>query len=195
MCICIPHSRSFIEMVSRLRIFYFSSLLIVLSFTFVTSFLPKDHTTSTTGLLYNNKSQQKKKYVTSALLLTNEESSRVIQSIESTTTNNQKQVETSTSLNLINGLDQSSSELNALLNKMPLTDKYSILIESYAKELSQSFPKKSENFQLIESLYSEMVEKAVIPTDKATFSFLNAASLFCNSAQLGQSIQLIKSGL
>jgi len=185
-------------MVSRLRIFYFSSLLIVLSFTFVTSFLPKDHTTSTTGLLYNNKSQQKKKYVTSALLLTNEESSRVIQSIESTTTNNQKQVETSTSLNLINGLDQSSSssssELNALLNKMPLADKYSILIESYAKELSQSFPKKSENFQLIESLYSEMVEKAVTPTDKATFSFLNAASLFCNSAQLGQSIQLIKSG-
>lgn len=118
----------------------------------------------------------------------------VAQTIE--TSNVQKQSEAS--LVPTNALDSStssvSSELNALLNKMPLTEKYSILIESYSKELSQSFPKKSENFQLIESLYSEMVEKAVVPTEKSTFSFLNAASLFCNSVQLGQSIQLIKSG-
>lgn len=155
--------------------------LAVLSVNLVSSYIHKD------TLSFSLQQHNKRKYFVTLLLAKSEGTN-----IQPVQTSNQKQQETS--LSSINALESSTPELNALLNNMPLADKYSILIESYAKDLSQSFPKKSENFALIESLYSEMIEKSIAPTEKATFSFLNAASLFCNPAQLGQSIQLIKSG-
>lgn len=97
--------------------------------------------------------------------------------------------------------DNIAPELTSLLSDMPLQEKYSILIESFTKKLSQTKSnsnlenkKNQEVFSSIKSLYAEMISQGILPTPQSNLNLLNAAALLFNTATLGLIIQLLKSG-
>jgi hypothetical protein len=103
-----------------------------------------------------------------------------------------------------------TQELNTRLDTMPVAEKYTLLIDSYTKDIlnakSNDFKDSKNNkifskiqlMESIEALYAEMAQQpAVFKTDaltKATASLLTSASFFFNTVQLGQALQLAKAG-
>jgi hypothetical protein len=101
-------------------------------------------------------------------------------------TNNQKVTET--------GLTIFTPQLDNALKDLSIEQKYSLLIDAAARNFSQSSVKNENSLDSIISLYSEMIIQYLTPTKKATYSLLNAASQNYNIPQLGQVMQLLKSG-
>ena len=94
-----------------------------------------------------------------------------------------------------------TQELNSRLDTMPIAEKYTLLIESYTKDIliSKKYEiNKEQLMESIESLYTEMAQQPSVFKseflDKATSSLLTSASFFFNTIQLGQAIQLAKAG-
>jgi hypothetical protein len=85
-------------------------------------------------------------------------------------------------------------ELNTLLEKMPLNEKYSLLLQSYATNILESKAKDLQLFDKMEALYNEMVRKAIAPDVKGSTSFLDAAAAFCRVDKITTALRLMKAG-
>lgn len=83
------------------------------------------------------------------------------------------------------------SELGAMLDKLPLEEKYAMMIQSYATGiLDKKIRGDGSTMDSIESLYIEMLSSSVRPTQQTSQNLIDAASTFCNSAKLGRALQL-----
>lgn len=86
---------------------------------------------------------------------------------------------------------QKVSELGAMLDKLPLDEKYAMMIQSYATGiLDKTNRGDGSTMDSIESLYIEMLSSSVRPTQQTSQNLIDAASTFCNSAKLGRALQL-----
>lgn len=88
----------------------------------------------------------------------------------------------------------SGPELDSLLQNMAPSEKYALLIQSYATSILESSSKNATTIKMMESLFAEMVLKSIEPPQKASESMLTAAASFRSSLQLGRSVQLAKAG-
>ena len=88
-----------------------------------------------------------------------------------------------------------SAQLRTLLESMPLTDKYSLLLQSYAGSImDRSASDTATVLKTMESLYTEMLCLSIKPGEASARSMLNAASAFCNSEKLAEVMQVVKAG-
>jgi len=86
------------------------------------------------------------------------------------------------------------TELNSLLDKMPINEKYSILLQSYATKILESNKKDASLLDKMESLYNEMIQKRISPEGKGSSGFLDAAASFCSVDKLSRALRLMKAG-
>ena len=84
--------------------------------------------------------------------------------------------------------------LNNLLENMPLPEKYALLLQSYATNIMDSTNRTAEAMNTMETLFTEMLGKSILPSEKSSKLLIDAASTFCNSIKLGKSLQLSKAG-
>ena len=82
--------------------------------------------------------------------------------------------------------------LNNLLENMPLPEKYALLLQSYATNIMDSTNRTVEAMNTMETLFTEMLGKSILPSEKSSKLLIDAASTFCNSIKLGKSLQLSK---
>lgn len=88
------------------------------------------------------------------------------------------------------------SKLAMLLETMSETEKYDILIQSYGANILESSNKNITELKTMTSLFAEMLQKAIQPSERATKSLLDAASKFGSCDKVGRALQLSKaSGL
>jgi hypothetical protein len=79
-----------------------------------------------------------------------------------------------------------------MLDSMPMSEKYALLIQSYAGKVLEGQQRDGAALTTIESLYVEMLAGGNRPTEKTSQLYLDAASAFCSSATLGRALQLGK---
>jgi len=84
------------------------------------------------------------------------------------------------------------TELTSMLDSMPMSEKYALLIQSYAGKVLEGQQRDGAALTTIESLYVEMLAGGTRPTEKTSQLYLDAASAFCSSATLGRALQLGK---
>lgn len=78
-----------------------------------------------------------------------------------------------------------------MLDKLPLEDKYAMMIQSYATGILDKTKRgDGSTMDSMESLYIEMLSSSVRPTQRTSQNLIDAASTFCNSAKLGRALQL-----
>jgi hypothetical protein len=87
-----------------------------------------------------------------------------------------------------------TNQLTSLLENMPLAEKYSLLLKSYASNIIDNSNRNATTLSTMESLFNEMVQKAIVPDIAASQSLIDAASTFCSSAKMGGVLQLSKAG-
>lgn len=88
-----------------------------------------------------------------------------------------------------------TAQLKTLMEKMPLEEKYSLLLQSYASSvMERSADDSAKVLKTMESLYTEMLCLSIKPGEKSARSMLNAAATFCNSEKLAEVMQLVKAG-
>ena len=88
-----------------------------------------------------------------------------------------------------------SSNLNKIFENISVEEKYSILLETYSKELceEQSFDKRSQLFSTIDTLYSEFVQISPNLSTKPSYSYINAASQLSDSILFSNALQVARS--
>ncbi len=90
---------------------------------------------------------------------------------------------------------RSTQQLRTLIESMPLDEKYSLLLQSYATNIMErtlSAADSEATMKTMESLYAEMLAQAVSPPDKASRAMLDAAAVLCDTEQLSRVLQLTK---
>lgn len=88
-----------------------------------------------------------------------------------------------------------TAQLKTLMEKMPLEEKYSLLLQSYASSvMERSAEDSGKVLKTMESLYTEMLRLSIKPSESSARSMLNAAATFCSSETLAEVMQLIKAG-
>ena len=90
------------------------------------------------------------------------------------------------------GESSKASELTSMLESMPTSEKYSLLIQSYANKILSDPNRNATLLSTMESLYIEMIAGGSRPTDKSSELLITASSSFCNSAKLGRALQLTR---
>ena len=84
--------------------------------------------------------------------------------------------------------------VNVLLENMPLAEKYSLLLQSYATNIIDDSNRSVAALDTMDSLYAEMISKSIAPSEKSSKLLIDASSTFCSSMKLGKSLQLAKAG-
>lgn len=84
--------------------------------------------------------------------------------------------------------------LNVLLENMPIAEKYSLLLQSYAANIIDDSNRTLAALDTMDSLFAEMISKSIAPTEKSSKLLIDASSTFCSSIKLGKSLQLAKAG-
>ena len=84
--------------------------------------------------------------------------------------------------------------IEKILDNMPVAEKYSILLQSYASNIMDNTNRTAAAMSTMEALYMEMLTSSVTPTVKSSKLLIDAASTFSNSIKLGKSLQLSKAG-
>ena len=90
---------------------------------------------------------------------------------------------------------ESITNLNKIFDNISLEEKYSILLETYSKELNdeQSFDKRSQLFSTMDTLYSELVQISPNLSTKPSYSYINAASQLSDSILFSNALQVARS--
>ena len=90
---------------------------------------------------------------------------------------------------------ESITNLNKIFENISVEEKYSILLETYSKELNdeQSFDKRSQLFSTIDTLYSEFVQISPNLSTKPSYSYINAASQLSDSMLFSNALQVARS--
>ena len=91
-------------------------------------------------------------------------------------------------------LQVAEASLNVLLENMPLAEKYSVLLQSYATDIIDNSNRTIAALDTMDSLFTEMLSKSIAPSEKASKLMIDASSTFCSSIKLGKSLQLAKAG-
>lgn len=84
--------------------------------------------------------------------------------------------------------------LNVLLDNMPIAEKYSLLLQSYASNIIDNSNRTIAALDTMDSLFTEMLSKSIAPSEKSSKLLIDASSTFCSSIKLGKSLQLAKAG-
>lgn len=87
-----------------------------------------------------------------------------------------------------------TNEVDVLLEKMPLSDKYSLLLQSYGSRLLDTGSRDNALMEKMDTLLLEMMKKSLSPDDKSIEYFISAAASFCNVQRISQTIKLLKRG-
>ncbi len=85
-------------------------------------------------------------------------------------------------------------ELNALIEKMPNNEKYSLLLQSYSNIILESKIKDKNILTKMESLFDEMVSESIEPDKKSCTKLFDAAAAFCSVETLGKTLRSLKAG-
>ena len=102
--------------------------------------------------------------------------------------------------NEIDTLDKiAKSDQNALtsmLESLPDAEKYGLLIQSISSQIIEdgSRKKNSSDFMQMEDLYSEMIGKAITPSERSSQQLINAACTFYDCNIIGKALSLVKRG-
>ena len=90
---------------------------------------------------------------------------------------------------------ESITNLNKIFDNISVEEKYSILLETFSKELNeeQSFDKRSQLFSTIDTLYSEFVQISPNLSTKPSYSYINAASQLSDSILFSNALQVARS--
>eukprot|EP01038_Epipyxis_sp_PR26KG_P005444 gene5444-7537_t len=92
--------------------------------------------------------------------------------------------------------DKSGADLTALLENMPINEKYTLLLQSYCKKiLEMKSPTAESSKDLVrkmDTLYYEMIQKSIPPEKSASQSLLDASASFCNVDIIGKALRLGK---
>ena len=86
------------------------------------------------------------------------------------------------------------ASLNVLLENMPVAEKYSLLLQSYASNIIDNSNRTIAALDIMDSLFTEMLSKSIAPSEKSSKLLIDASSTFCSSIKLGKSLQLVKAG-
>ena len=85
-------------------------------------------------------------------------------------------------------------ELNALIEKMPNNEKYSLLLQSYSNIILESKIKDKSVLAKMESLFDEMVRETIQPDRKSCTRLFDAAAAFCSVETLSRTLRSLKAG-
>jgi hypothetical protein len=88
----------------------------------------------------------------------------------------------------------SDSELNKMLDSLPIDEKYSLLLQSYANKILGEKNLDLELISKMESLYYEMLQKFIQPDIKGSQLLIDASSAFCNIEIITKTLRLLKAG-
>ena len=86
------------------------------------------------------------------------------------------------------------ASLNILLENMPIAEKYSLLLQSYATNIIDNSNRTTAALETMDLLFTEMLSKSIAPSEKSSKLLIDASSTFCSSIKLGKSLQLAKAG-
>ncbi len=98
------------------------------------------------------------------------------------------------------GIVENSNQnaLTSMLDSLPETEKYGLLIQSISSQIIEDKDnnrKKSPNdFDQMESLYIEMINKSIKPSDRSSQQVINAACTFYDCNIIGKALNLMKQG-
>jgi hypothetical protein len=90
-----------------------------------------------------------------------------------------------------------TNQLKTLMEKMPLDEKYALLLQSYAGSIMDrgaAADSADKVFKSMESLYTEMLCLSIRPSEGCARSMLNAGATFLSSEKLAEVLQLVKAG-
>lgn len=91
-------------------------------------------------------------------------------------------------------LQVADASLNSLLENMPIAEKYSLLLQSYATNIIDNSNRTAAALDTMDLLFTEMLSKSIAPSEKSSKLLIDASSTFCSSIKLGKSLQLAKAG-
>ena len=91
-------------------------------------------------------------------------------------------------------LQVADASLNVLLENMPIAEKYSLLLQSYATNIIDNSNRTTAALDTMDLLFTEMLSKSIAPSEKSSKLLIDASSTFCSSIKLGKSLQLAKAG-
>ena len=89
---------------------------------------------------------------------------------------------------------KTNDSLDSLMQNMPISEKYSLLLQSYATSIMEDSDRTMSALNTMENLYLEMLSKAITPSSRSSKLLIDASSTFCSSIVLGKSLQLSKAG-
>ena len=105
-----------------------------------------------------------------------------------------KDVSNTVTESMIEKLQGPDVSLNVLLDNMPVAEKYSLLLQSYASNIIDNSNRTIAALDTMDSLFTEMLSKSIAPSEKSSKLLIDASSTFCSSIKLGKSLQLAKAG-
>lgn len=105
-----------------------------------------------------------------------------------------KDVSNTVTESMIEKLQGPDIALNVLLDNMPIAEKYSLLLQSYASNIIDNSNRTIAALDTMDSLFTEMLSKSIAPSEKSSKLLIDASSTFCSSIKLGKSLQLAKAG-
>lgn len=84
------------------------------------------------------------------------------------------------------------SELNALLEQMPSSEKYSLLMQSYKTKIVEDRSNTANLIERMGALYYEMLTKAIKPDEQSTGCLIDASAQLCQVPLMSNAMRLIK---
>lgn len=87
-------------------------------------------------------------------------------------------------------------ELKAILEKLSNSEKYAMLLQSFRNRVleSRNATYRSEQFAMMRSLYSEMIQNSYRPEPSSATLFLDASSMMQDIYQMSFTCRIVKAG-
>jgi hypothetical protein len=104
-----------------------------------------------------------------------------------------KNAKDATALQTIGNL-QPTVNIDDLLQSMPVSEKYELLLQSYGSKLLEEKFQDSELMNKMDTLMQEMVDKSIAPEDNSVKFYMDAVSSFCNLQRLTTAIETLRLG-
>ena len=99
---------------------------------------------------------------------------------------------------LVTLAQRTDNELKTLMDSMPMNEKYTLLLQSYSSTILGQRRLQSDKsidlLQNMESLYTEMIQQAIVPEPAAAQALIDASSKFANVAVMSKAARLIRAG-
>lgn len=85
------------------------------------------------------------------------------------------------------------NELETLLDTLPVDEKYSLLLQSYANKLKENRDQHDILLKM-ELLFLEMLRNKILPNSKSIEMFITSGALTCDTKRISNVLRLLKAG-